>query len=79
MKVIKPGASEWKRTTKCKECDCEMEFTPDDVVMGDFGCGYGDDHDYKTYVPCPECKSVVLGGVPQWIADTAEAKRREKR
>ena len=76
MKVVKPGASTWKKKATCKPCGATLEYTPEDVKMGDFGCGYGDDHDFKTYIDCPECKSAVFVRVPDWISEMASAKRR---
>ena len=48
MKVIKHGKLFPETPFKCDECECEFEYTPDDVYRGPVGC----------YVKCPECHKI---------------------
>lgn len=75
MKVTK--RSKWTRTLRCKGCKSELEIEADDVRQGDFGCGYGDDHDFKFYVHCAVCKEVnFVGALPGHVEELAQSKRR---
>ena len=74
VKVIHSGVVGWRGQTTCT-CDTKLEFEADDVSIGDFGCGWGDDHEYEPYVRCPECTARVrlkATSLPQWVRNQAK-------
>lgn len=40
-----------KYLSKCPYCDCEFEYEPDDIFIGDVRCGAA--------VTCPNCHNVL--------------------
>ncbi len=77
MKIIK--RTKWTLKVVCKDCKAELKIEGSDVRYGDFGIGYGDDHDYKYYVNCANCHAVVSlkdNLLLENIKDGAEAKYR---
>jgi hypothetical protein len=55
MRLIEEG--HWKQVYQCRSCNSRVEAEADDIEFGDFGAGYGDDHDWRFFWRCPWCKT----------------------